>query len=134
MAKKTNQKFSTKNIVILTALALALVGYFGYRSLLTSPDINLIGSGEGGSQYSPRLDPNGMPTKKTFLMLNGKVESVVSSVNAYLSRRGPASSPYPPSTKSKEQKKDEAEQSSEDKNDGGGRGPNTGETGRYDTK
>ncbi len=42
MAKKTNQKFSTKNIVILTALALALVGYFGYRSLLTSPDINIL--------------------------------------------------------------------------------------------
>ena len=42
MAKKTNKKFSTKNIVILTALALALVGYFGYRSLLTSPDINIL--------------------------------------------------------------------------------------------
>lgn len=42
MAKKNNQKFSTKNIVILTALALALVGYFGYRSLLTSPDINIL--------------------------------------------------------------------------------------------
>ncbi len=37
---KSNQKY----IVIAVGLALAVVGYYGYRSLMVKPDINIIGS------------------------------------------------------------------------------------------
>lgn len=43
-SKKSNQKY----VIVSVALALAAVGYFGYRSMLTSPDINKITTGEGG--------------------------------------------------------------------------------------
>lgn len=135
MAKKTNQKFSTKNIVILTALALALVGYFGYRSLLTSPDINLIGSWEGGTFKTP---------KKTSFWekITGS-----SSMNQGFTKPGGTTTTTNPNSPSiiekqavtgdaqtKVEKLDEKEQNDKDKVERTGRGPNTGETGRYDTK
>ena len=68
MAKKTNKKFSTKNIVILTALGLVLVGYFGYRSLLTSPDINLITSESYGSWNPNSCEASGSCTAVSTIL------------------------------------------------------------------
>ncbi len=43
-SKKNNQKY----IIVAVGLALATAGYFGYKSMLTSPDINKVTTGEDG--------------------------------------------------------------------------------------
>ena len=136
MAKKTNQKFSTKNIVILTALALALVGYFGYRSLLTSPDINLIGSGEGGTLKTPKKTiftleiKNGKPLIKRYDIEPGAIITTTNPNSPSIIEKQAVTG----DAQTKVEKLDEKEQNDKDKVERTGRGPNTGETGRYDTK
>lgn len=57
-SKKSNQKY----IIISIALALAAVGYFGYRSMLTSPDINKVAPPE---KPRPTAKPTSKPPTKT---------------------------------------------------------------------
>jgi flagellar basal body-associated protein FliL len=54
---KSNQKY----IIIAVGLALAAAGYFGYKSMLTSPDINLVAPPE---KPTTTIKPTTKPTTK----------------------------------------------------------------------
>lgn len=42
MATSKSKKYNQKYLIIAVGLALATAGYFGYKSMLTTPDINKI--------------------------------------------------------------------------------------------
>jgi len=48
-AKKSKVASNQKYIIIAAAIALAAVGYYSYRSMAVSPDINMIVGGDGGT-------------------------------------------------------------------------------------
>lgn len=45
MKKAKNKTYSSKYMIVGVALALATLGYFGYKNLFTKPDINKIDDG-----------------------------------------------------------------------------------------
>ena len=60
--KKSKVVSNQKYIIIAAAIALAAVGYYGYRSMLVTPDINKIDV--GGNSKGDKTKP----TKPTYRM------------------------------------------------------------------
>ncbi len=48
---KTKLVKNQTNLILVIALALAAVGYYSYRYMLTSPTINKVTTGENGGTY-----------------------------------------------------------------------------------
>ena len=53
MIKQKKKEPNQKNLIIVIALILAGLGYLGYRSMLTSPDINKVTTPERRSKTPP---------------------------------------------------------------------------------
>lgn len=100
MKKAKNKSNISKYMIVGIALALATLGYFGYKNLLTKPDINKIDDGgnsrgDKGSKNNNQLNnkksnqENTVPSNPKSQHIQEKIEKIPSTQYRNITPKNP---------------------------------------------